>query len=73
MRTAYGTTEGINVLAKKLVRDLQKMAVNTGIDTKKIVTHRTRNGWNNQGKGLIQVIYERGWIDESGVSKYYIY
>ena len=35
MRTAYGTAEGNNVSAKKLVRYLQNMVGNLGIDTKK--------------------------------------
>ena len=46
------------------------MVGNLGIDTKKIVTCITRKRWENQDKGLLQVIFERGWIDESGVSKY---
>ena len=70
MQAEYGNADGRNVLAKKLVRDLHKMAGDSGIDTKKMVTNRKRNGWKNQGKGLLQVLYERGWIDESGVSKY---
>ena len=70
MRTAYGTAEGNNVSAKKLVRYLQNMVGNLGIDTKKMVRHITSNGWQNQGKGLLQVLYDPGWIDESGVSKY---
>ena len=43
MQAAYGTAEGRNVLAKKLVRDLQNMAGKLAIDTKKMLTHRTRN------------------------------
>ena len=73
MRTVYGAAEGINVLAKKLVRDLQKIAGNLGIDTNKMVTRRTRYGWENQGKCLLQVLYESGWIDESDVNKYKIW
>ena len=45
MGTAYGTYEGINVLAKNLVRDLQNMAGDLGTDTKKVVMHITRNVW----------------------------
>ena len=26
--------------------------------------------WENQDKGLFQVLYEIGWIDEPGISKY---
>ena len=28
--------------------------------------------WENQGKGLLQVLHKIGWIDESGISKYNI-
>ena len=70
MRTSYGTSEARDVLAKNLVRDLQKMAGNLGIQKNKMLTHRKRNRWENQGKGLLQVLYERGWIDKSGISKY---
>ena len=70
MRTAYGTAKGRNVLTNKRLRDLQKMAGNFGIDKKKMMTHRTRNEWEKQGKGLLQVMYERVWIDASGFSKY---
>ena len=45
MGTAYGTYEGINVLAKNLVRDLQNMAGDLGTDTKKMEMHITRNVW----------------------------
>ena len=70
MRNAYETSEGRNVLENKLVIDLQNMAENLGIDTKKMVTHTTRRGWENQGKVLLQVLCESGWIDASCVSKY---
>jgi hypothetical protein len=39
------------------------------IDTK---TGRTREkkGWEGQPKGLLQVLWERGWIDEGQVERY---
>ena len=70
MWTEYGTAEGINISAKKIFRDLQKMEGNLGIYAKKMMTHRKRSGWDNKGKGLLQVLYDRGWIDESGFTKY---
>jgi hypothetical protein len=27
-------------------------------------------GWAGKGKGLLQVLWERGWIDESKISQY---
>ena len=71
--TAYGTSEGRNVLSNKLVRYLQKMEGDLVIYTKKMLIHRTSNGWENQDKGFLQFIYERGWIDESGISKYKVH
>ena len=54
MRMAYGTAECGNVLANERVRNLQKTAEDLRIDTKKMVTHRRRNGWENQGKGFFK-------------------
>ncbi|KAL7528778.1 hypothetical protein ACHAXR_003942, partial [Thalassiosira sp. AJA248-18] len=65
MATDYGKAEGKNVMQKKLLRDLKVKASNMNLDTKKMVTHRLDIGWEKKGKGLLQVAYERGFIDES--------
>ena len=33
-------------------------------------THKKREGWANKGKGLLQVLWERGFIDETKLSEY---
>ena len=50
-------------MSKKLLRDLKKIACNAGINVKKMVTHRTRTGWAGKGKGLLQCLWERGFIN----------
>jgi hypothetical protein len=52
------------------VRDLRKLASNLGICTTKTITHRLIPGWAGKGKGLLQVLWERGWIDKSKISQY---
>ncbi len=29
-----------------------------------------KTGWAGKGKGLLQILWERGWIDESKISEY---
>ena len=38
--------------------------------TKRITKRLVRKGWLNKAKGLKQVLWERGWIDESNLSNY---
>ncbi len=68
--TQLGIAEGRNALSKMLLRDLQKSAANLGIDTKKHVTHCTVSGWEGRGKGMLQVLWERGWINANKLSEY---
>ncbi len=70
MNTPLGMAEGRNALSKMLLQDLQKSAANLGIDTKKHVTHRTVSGWEGRGKGMLQVLWERGWINVNKLSEY---
>ena len=70
MKTDYGKAEGRNSLMGRLVRDLQKKARGIGINAKKMVTHRKRPGWEKNGKGILQVLWERGFIDETKLSLY---
>jgi hypothetical protein len=67
MNTSPGRDDGRITLSKMLVRDKRKLASNLGINT---VTHRKKPGWAGKGKGLLQVLWERGWIDESKISEY---
>ena len=70
MNTDHEKDDGRLTLSKMLVRDLCKLAANLGIPTTKLVTHQMKPGWAGKGKGLLQVLWERGWIDESKISQY---
>ena len=49
--------------------ELQELASANNIDIKKEVT-REKRGWDGQPKGLLQVLWERGWIDDGKLDKY---
>jgi len=64
MQTSVGLLEGENKLSKSTVRELRKIALGLDIDTKKHVTHKVTPGWEGKGKGMLQILYEQGWICE---------
>jgi hypothetical protein len=49
--------------------ELQEHARNKGIETR-VVRIRENKGWEGRPKGLLQVLWERGWIDEAQLDKY---
>ncbi|KAI2505382.1 hypothetical protein MHU86_9088 [Fragilaria crotonensis] len=49
--------------------ELQEHARNKGIETK-VLRIREKKGWEGRPKGLLQVLWERGWIDEAQHDKY---
>ncbi len=69
MNTPLGIAKGRNALSKMLLQDLQS-ATNLGIDTKEHVTHCTVSGWEGRGKRMLQVLWERGWINVNRLSEY---
>ncbi len=50
---------------------MQEIARNNNLDPKTLRT-RERKGWIGQPKGLLQVLWERGWIDKGHIEKYSI-
>jgi hypothetical protein len=54
----------------RLVR-LQEMAGERNIDLKRNETSK-KEGWVGKQKGLMQVLWERGWIDESNLQEYQV-
>ena len=70
METEWGQVEGKIVISKMLVRDLRSKATLLGINTQKRVTRHLVPGWEGKGKGLLQILWKRGWIDESMVKEY---
>jgi hypothetical protein len=51
---------------------LQKLSILNNLPTKKTVD-KIQEGWVNKQKGCLQILYERGWIDESKISQYTMY
>ena len=60
------------MLEKKSLKDLQKDANNLGIKTSKVVSHRVQTGYVGKGKGYLQVLWERGFIDVQRLKDYKI-
>lgn len=69
IQTHWGQTEGTDKLRKMLHAELAKKAEATGIDVKITPTTKTVYGWEGKGKGLLQIAYERGWVDLSTFSR----
>jgi hypothetical protein len=64
--------EPLNILnARRSYRllELQELARTRGVDVK-IIKTREKKGWQGQAKGLLQVLWERGWIDEGNLERY---
>jgi hypothetical protein len=68
--TDHGRNAGRITLSKMTVRELRKLASNLGMATTRTVTQRFIPGWAGKGKGLLQVLWEQGWIDETKTSQY---
>ena len=52
------------ITMKGRLSDLQKAAINHGIPLEEI-SQKILEGWEGKPKGLLQVLWERGWIDNS--------
>jgi hypothetical protein len=53
------------------LKELQEIAGQKSVETKKVrVTEK--KGWEGRAKGLLQVLWERGWIDVSQLDRYTI-
>jgi hypothetical protein len=70
MQTSVGLLEGEKKLSKLTARELRKIALGLEIDTKKHVTHKVVPGWEGKGKGMMKILYERGWICEEQFGRY---
>ena len=62
MRTEVGRYEGENKLTKTTVRELRNIASRLEISTNKNVTRKLTPGWRGKGNGMLQILWERGWI-----------
>ncbi len=70
MQTDLGKGLGKQALLNMRLADLQDKAAALSIDIMATVTSKLRKGWVGKGKGLLQVLWERGFIDESKVKNY---
>lgn len=70
MRTEVGRYEGENKLTKTTVRELRNIASRLEISTNKNVTQKLTPGWRGMGKGMLQILWERGWICEEELGRY---
>ena len=51
------------------MKNLQRLCRNIQVSLVK-TTPKTQLGWEGQPKGMFQILWERGWIDETNLSKY---
>ena len=59
-------------LRNKKKEDIERLATGLGINLRYEYDEIKDRGWEGEPKGLLQVLWERGWIDESqNVKKYY--
>ncbi|KAI2500758.1 hypothetical protein MHU86_13737 [Fragilaria crotonensis] len=62
----------LNILSNRRqyrLTELQQIARDNNLDPK-VERTREKKGWLGQPKGLMQVLWERGWIDEGNIDKY---
>jgi hypothetical protein len=63
-------TCGITMKGK--LADLQRAATNHGLPIEEI-SQKVQKGWEGKPKGLLQVLWERGWVDNSNGRALYYY
>jgi hypothetical protein len=49
---------------------LQKLAMKKGIPLYEENLPKIRQGWQGKQKGILQILWERDWIDESNINQY---
>ena len=70
METDLGKGLGSQSLLSMQLCDLQQKAKALLIDIEHVETSKIRKGWERKGKGLLQVLWERGFIDKSKLKQY---
>ncbi|KAI2509704.1 hypothetical protein MHU86_4686 [Fragilaria crotonensis] len=69
LKAELGPLNILNDRRQYRLLELQELARTNNIDVKTNTT-REKKGWQGQAKGLLQVLWERGWIDEGNLEKY---
>ena len=65
MKTDLGQGLGKQALLNMHVKDLQEKATALSIEIERIVTSKLQKGWYGKPTGMLQVMWERGFVDES--------
>ena len=58
------------VMATGNLAAVQKLAMEKGIPLYEENLLKIRQGWQGKQKGILQILWERGWIDESNINQY---
>ncbi|KAI2497596.1 hypothetical protein MHU86_16902 [Fragilaria crotonensis] len=69
LKAELGPLNILNDRRQYRLLELQELARTNNIEVKTNTT-REKKGWQGQAKGLLQVLWERGWIDEGNLEKY---
>jgi hypothetical protein len=69
LKLELGPLNILNDQRKYRLAEIQEFARNNNVDLK-IEKTREKKGWDGQPKGLLQVLWERGWIDELHYENY---
>ena len=69
LKADLGPFKILNDRRQYRLAELQELARTNNVDVK-TNTIREKKGWQGQPKGLLQVLWERGWIDEGNLEKY---
>mmetsp|Transcript_383 Transcript_383/g.861 ORF Transcript_383/g.861 Transcript_383/m.861 type:complete len:956 (-) Transcript_383:398-3265(-) len=72
MLTGWGKLEGQMKLWKMKHPELVRKAAAQDIEINITPATKTVHGWEGKGKGLLQVAYERGWIDKKNYKSYLV-
>ena len=72
MKTDLGQGLGKQALLNMRIKDLQEKAIALSIEIERIATSKLQKGWYDKPKGMLQVMWERGFVDESKLQCYKI-
>jgi len=72
VKTDLGQGLGKQALLNMRVKDLQEKAAALSIEIERVVTSKIQKGWHGKPKEMLQVMWERGFVDESKLQCYKI-
>ena len=70
VQTDYGRKEGITILEKMLLPELQLKATAAGIDIEINPLTKTKPGWRGRNISLLSAAYACGWVDKNNTKSY---